>query len=53
MFISRVVPRILAWPLTAKLSDLLREPDVEVRHLTGFDDSVLHDVNRPVDLAGT
>lgn len=42
--------RILSWPDTELLSRIFEEPDVEVVHLEGFDDSILRDVDRPDDL---
>lgn len=42
--------RILSWPDTERLSRIFEEPDVEVVHLEGFDDSILRDVDRPDDL---
>lgn len=42
--------RILSWPATARLNRIFNEPDIKVLHLEGFDESVLHDVDRPGDL---
>ena len=42
--------RILSWPDTERLSRIFDEPDVEVLHLEGFDDSILRDVDKPADL---
>jgi CTP:molybdopterin cytidylyltransferase MocA len=42
--------RILAWPDTARLNLLFEEKDLSVLHLEGFDESILHDVDRPEDL---
>jgi molybdenum cofactor cytidylyltransferase len=42
--------RILSWPDTERLSRIFDEPDVDVLHLEGFDDSILRDVDRPDDL---
>lgn len=43
-------PRLLSWPDTARLNRIFDEPDIRVLHLEGFDDSILHDVDRPGDL---
>jgi len=50
VFSAALVPRILSWPADRRLSDLLTEPDLAVRHLEGFDDGILRDVDRPGDL---
>ena len=42
--------RILAWPDTARLNLLFDEKDLSVLHLEGFDETILHDVDRPQDL---
>ena len=42
--------RILSWPATARLNRIFNESDVKVLHLEGFDESILHDVDRPSDL---
>ena len=42
--------RLLSWPDSARLNHLFEEPDVTVHYLEGFDDSILHDVDRPEDL---
>jgi molybdenum cofactor cytidylyltransferase len=42
--------RILSWPDAARLNQLFDEPDVTVHYLEGFDESILHDVDRPEDL---
>lgn len=42
--------RLLSWPDSARLNQLFAEPDVTVHPLEGFDDSILHDVDRPADL---
>ncbi|MEO8587408.1 MAG: nucleotidyltransferase family protein [Acidobacteriota bacterium] len=42
--------RLLSWPDSARLNQLFQEPDVTVHCLEGFDDSILHDVDRPEDL---
>lgn len=42
--------RILSWLDTDRLSRIFDEPDVEVLHLEGFDDSILRDVDKPEDL---
>ncbi|MEO6323871.1 MAG: nucleotidyltransferase family protein [Thermoanaerobaculia bacterium] len=51
VFSSTLVPRILSWDDTARLSDLFREPDLTTHHLEGFGPGILHDVDRPSDLA--
>lgn len=48
----RLVPRLLAWPDDAKLSDLLSAPGLAVRAVEGFGPEVLRDVDRPGDLGG-
>jgi molybdenum cofactor cytidylyltransferase len=47
---AALVPRLLAWEPGRRLSDLLREPDVRVRELSGFGPEVLRDVDVPADL---
>lgn len=47
---AALVARVLAWPDDARLNRLFAEPDVKVLHLPGFDETVLTDVDRPVDL---
>ena len=42
--------RVLSWPDTERLSRIFDEPDVDVLHLEGFDDSILRDVDKPEDL---
>ena len=42
--------RVLSWPDSARLNQLFDEPDVTVHCLEGFDESILHDVDRPEDL---
>ncbi len=42
--------RLLSWPDSARLNRLFAEPDVKVLHLEGFDESILHDVDRAEDL---
>jgi molybdenum cofactor cytidylyltransferase len=42
--------RLLSWPDSARLNQLFDEPDVTVHCLEGFDDSILHDIDRPSDL---
>ncbi len=42
--------RVLAWPDSARLNQLFDEPDVTVHYLEGFDETILHDVDRPEDL---
>ena len=42
--------RILSWPDSARLNRLFAESDVRVLHLEGFDESILHDVDRAEDL---
>ena len=46
-----LVPRVLTWDPARRLSDLLREPDVAVRGLSGFGPGILRDVDVPADLA--
>jgi molybdenum cofactor cytidylyltransferase len=46
-----LVPRLLSWEPERRLSDLLREPDVQVHEVPGFGSEVLHDVDVPSDLA--
>jgi CTP:molybdopterin cytidylyltransferase MocA len=45
-----VAERVLAWPLSRRLSDLLGEPDLEVREVP-CGAGVLHDVDVPADLS--
>ena len=47
---AALVPRILSWPDDRRLSDLLREPDLTLLHLEGFDDGILRDIDRKEDL---
>lgn len=47
---AALVARVLSWPGDARLNRLFSEPDVQVLHLEGFDDSILHDVDEPADL---
>ena len=42
--------RLLSWPDSARLNQIFTEPDVTVHGLEGFDDAILHDVDRPADL---
>jgi molybdenum cofactor cytidylyltransferase len=42
--------RVRAWPADARLSRLFAEPDLMVLHLEGFDETILADVDRPIDL---
>lgn len=42
--------RLLTWPATSRLSDLLHSPDVRVVEVPGFYDDVLRDVDTPADL---
>lgn len=42
--------RLLSWPDSARLNQLLDEPDVTVHHLEGFDETILRDVDTPSDL---
>ncbi len=48
---GRFIPRLLAWPDDAKLSDLLAAPGLRVRALEGFGPEVLRDVDTPSDLS--
>lgn len=48
---GRLIPRLMAWPDTAKLSDLLSAPGLELRSVGGFGPEVLRDVDTPADLA--
>ena len=48
---SSLRARILSWPDTARLNRVFTEPDVEVLHLEGFDESILRDVDTPDDLS--
>jgi len=48
---ATLVPRILSWDPGRRLSDLLREPDVQVIEVPGFGAEILHDVDVPADLA--
>jgi len=50
VFPAALIPRLLTWPRTARLSDLFQQSDLPVRHVTGFDAGVLRDVDRPADL---
>jgi len=43
-------PRLLSWPDSARLNQLFGEPDVTVRCLEGFDETILRDVDTPADL---
>ena len=47
---AALAARVLTWPADARLNRLFAEPDVKVLYLEGFDDSILHDVDRPGDL---
>lgn len=47
---AELVPRLLSWEPERRLSDLLREPDVEVVEVPGFGTEILHDVDVPSDL---
>jgi molybdenum cofactor cytidylyltransferase len=47
---ASLVPRILSWPDGRRLSSLFEESDLSVRHLEGFDDGILRDVDCPEDL---
>lgn len=47
---SALVPRVLSWEPTRRLSDLLREPGVAVREQPGFGPGILRDVDVPSDL---
>ena len=40
-------PRLLSWPDSARLNRLFEEPDVTVRCLEGFDETILRDVDTP------
>ena len=42
--------RLLSWPDSARLNQLLDEPDVTVHYLEGFDETILRDVDTPGDL---
>jgi molybdenum cofactor cytidylyltransferase len=42
--------RILSWPDSARLNRIFEEPDLEILHLEGFDETILRDVDRPEDL---
>jgi CTP:molybdopterin cytidylyltransferase MocA len=44
-------PRLLSWPDSARLNQLFDEPDVTVRCLEGFDETILRDVDMPGDLS--
>jgi molybdenum cofactor cytidylyltransferase len=46
-----LVPRLLSWEPERRLSDLLREPDIQVQEIPGFGAEVLLDVDVPSDLA--
>jgi molybdenum cofactor cytidylyltransferase len=50
LFSTALIPRILSWPGGRRLSSLFEEPDLSVRHLDGFDDGILRDVDCPGDL---
>lgn len=47
---AALVARVLAWPADARLNRLFAEPDVDVLHVEGFDETILLDVDRPADL---
>jgi len=47
---ASLVGRILSWPDSAKLSDLIRQPDLAVREVDVGDEGVLRDVDVPADL---
>lgn len=49
---GRFVPRLVAWPDDAKLSDLLTAPGLSVRVVEGFGPEVLRDVDTRADLPG-
>jgi CTP:molybdopterin cytidylyltransferase MocA len=51
LFAASLVPRILSWPDDRRLSELLEQPDLSVRHLEVFDDGILRDVDGPADLS--
>ena len=51
VFSTRWAPRILSWGQEARLSDLFRQPDLTIHPVDGFGEGVLHDVDRPSDLA--
>lgn len=51
VFNASLIPRLLSWPSSRRLSDLLSEPDLVVRALPGFDDGVLRDADTPAELA--
>ena len=48
---AALVPRLLSWDPGRRLSDLMKEPDVLVQEVPGFDVEVLNDVDVPSDLA--
>ncbi len=50
LFSTALIPRVLSWPDDRRLSDLLGEADLRVRHLDGFADGIHRDVDRPEDL---
>lgn len=51
MIPAGLVPRLLSWGPGRRLSDVLREPDVQVHETPGFGAEVLLDVDLPSDLA--
>jgi molybdenum cofactor cytidylyltransferase len=48
---SSLRARILSWPDSARLNQIFEEPDVTLRHLEGFDETILRDVDTPGDLS--
>jgi CTP:molybdopterin cytidylyltransferase MocA len=46
-----LVPRLLSWEPERRLSELLREPDIQVQEISGFGAEVLLDIDVPADLA--
>ena len=48
---AALVPRILSWEPGRRLSDILREPDVQVIEVPGFGSEIIHDVDVACDLA--
>lgn len=50
IFDAELRERIASWPRDARLSDLLRQPDLRTRVVDGFDASILRDIDWPADL---
>jgi CTP:molybdopterin cytidylyltransferase MocA len=51
LFSASLVPRILSWPDDRRLSDLFKEPDLQILQIDVLDDGILRDVDCPEDLS--